>query len=560
MKCYVLALAGLLLVLPAQAQEVRTVSGSVSGHDGEPLVQAHVHLLPATGREAVHSTEVEADGTYRIEVDTAGWFNLQFTAVDRQSVSVPLLLEAESTELIVDARLATYPYADSLDRVSLIGDFNDFSFQSGAVEMERQGDGTFVAEVEVDGDTLAYQLLNVHAEGRSINGTMSDAYVYDGGGDYRSLVAVEGGRARIVFDPSALQRSDATSEVTFADEEAFAARFMHFKQHLDALQRSFSEQYVAMRDDGATQDELDAFREAFDWSAGRARLEELLAAASTSMQRHALLIAYVTGGGPGDSTYAAVLLDELEPTSPFWSVGYGTLVRTVRATKNEEAYAAYLKTALEGHPDDDIRAGILASMMYRAKEAGDEEEAMALYRRLRDTYPESIEARMARSQMDPERAIQEGASAPAFAVTSLEDSTVTYSNESLRGQTYLIDFWAVWCGPCIAEMPRLHAAYEKYRDRGFTILSLSFDSAPQDVIDYRTGEFRMPWLHAFLDGGFQSDVAKRYEVVGIPKPILIGPDGRILATENALRGEKLEETLAGIFGGGSATQTPEPRR
>ncbi len=53
----------------------------------------------------------------------------------------------------------------------------------------------------------------------------------------------------------------------------------------------------------------------------------------------------------------------------------------------------------------------------------------------------------------------------------------------------------------------------------------------------------MPWKHAFVEGGFESDVAGRFEVVGIPKPILIGPDGQIVATASDLRGEDLLKTL-----------------
>ena len=118
----------------------------------------------------------------------------------------------------------------------------------------------------------------------------------------------------------------------------------------------------------------------------------------------------------------------------------------------------------------------------------------------------------------------------------------------MKGQVYLIDFWAVWCGPCIAEMPNLHKVYEKYKDEGFTILSLSFDGSPDEVTEYREGEWKMPWLHAFVKGGFQADVAKSFQVLGIPKPILIGKDGAILATERDLRGEKLDKTLANLFG------------
>ncbi len=58
----------------------------------------------------------------------------------------------------------------------------------------------------------------------------------------------------------------------------------------------------------------------------------------------------------------------------------------------------------------------------------------------------------------------------------------------------------------------------------------------------------MPWLHTFVEGGFKSPLAESFEVWGIPKPILIGPAGTILATDSELRGEKLEATLARHLG------------
>ena len=146
--------------------------------------------------------------------------------------------------------------------------------------------------------------------------------------------------------------------------------------------------------------------------------------------------------------------------------------------------------------------------------------------------------------------LQVGEPAPAFEVQSLEDSTDTYRREELLGTTYLIDFWATWCAPCIAEMPILHEAYEKYRDRGFTILSMSFDAEPINVTLWRgTNEWTMPWLNGFVEGGFDSSVADSFGIVALPRPILIGPDGTILALEGDLRGEDLLRTLSRVFEG-----------
>lgn len=92
-------------------------------------------------------------------------------------------------------------------------------------------------------------------------------------------------------------------------------------------------------------------------------------------------------------------------------------------------------------------------------------------------------------------------------------------------------------------MVYLHKAYDRFEDHGLVILSLSLDQKPEDVEKYRKGEWAMPWLHTFVEDGFKSPLAESFEVWGIPKPILIGPDGTILAT-GGLRGDQLEVTLA----------------
>ena len=107
----------------------------------------------------------------------------------------------------------------------------------------------------------------------------------------------------------------------------------------------------------------------------------------------------------------------------------------------------------------------------------------------------------------------------------------------------LIDFWAVWCAPCRAEMPKIHEAYKEFSSDKFTILSLSFDPKVDAVDKYRKETWAMPWLHTFVEGGFNNELSKRFEVTGIPKPLLVNPQGIIVATGVELRGENLKTTL-----------------
>ena len=101
----------------------------------------------------------------------------------------------------------------------------------------------------------------------------------------------------------------------------------------------------------------------------------------------------------------------------------------------------------------------------------------------------------------------------------------------------------------MAEMEALHSAYEKYHARNFEIISISFDARPEDVLRYRRGRWTMPWRHAVVEGGLQSAISERFEVGGIPKPILVDAKGRIVAVDEELRGEYLGRTLERVLGG-----------
>ena len=101
----------------------------------------------------------------------------------------------------------------------------------------------------------------------------------------------------------------------------------------------------------------------------------------------------------------------------------------------------------------------------------------------------------------------------------------------------IVDCWASWCHPCVAEMPNLVAIYEKYHSQGLEILGISFDKEEKAWVDKVT-QLGMKWPQGSELNGWENQMMEKYGVNSIPCTFIINQEGIILA--RGLRGEELE--------------------
>ncbi|HWB25814.1 MAG TPA: TlpA disulfide reductase family protein [Chitinophagaceae bacterium] len=118
------------------------------------------------------------------------------------------------------------------------------------------------------------------------------------------------------------------------------------------------------------------------------------------------------------------------------------------------------------------------------------------------------------------------------------------SLSQFKGKYVLVDFWASWCRPCRAENPNVVAAYNEFKDKNFTILSVSLDERKANWL-YAINADHLTWNHVSDLQYWNNAVARTYHIESIPANFLIDPNGNIIAKN--LRGEELAARLEQIL-------------
>ena len=131
----------------------------------------------------------------------------------------------------------------------------------------------------------------------------------------------------------------------------------------------------------------------------------------------------------------------------------------------------------------------------------------------------------------------------AIEVKTLDGKPVKLAD--FKGKVLLIDFWATWCGPCVAELPNVIATYKKYHAQGFEILGISLDKDEKALKDF-LGSHEMPWAQFFDGRAWKNEVAVAYGVQSIPCTYLLDRGGKLYRQDlrGPALGREIEKLLA----------------
>ena len=203
--------------------------------------------------------------------------------------------------------------------------------------------------------------------------------------------------------------------------------------------------------------------------------------------------------------------------------------------KNIEAVSKAVESFISHHPED-LRNFNLLMTLAIAYAFGSKEQ-LALYNRIKKSYPD-------KSKFIDTKIKQIKSIGKPFELEFQDAITGTkISVKDLKGQVVVLDFWATWCGPCVAEMPKMKKLYAKYHDEGVQFIGISLDKSEDegglDALKKYVSEKEIPWPQYYLRKDGDIGFSNSWGISGIPALFIIDKKGNLKSVQARYKLEKL---------------------
>ena len=259
---------------------------------------------------------------------------------------------------------------------------------------------------------------------------------------------------------------------------------------------------------------------------------------------------YLTGNknfSVSDNFYAPIKDINFKDTTAFRSsVAYQTMLNThYSRLAGEDGAIGFLKRVDENLPNGYAKDRLMTDFLeFGLKPDENLDEVYTIYK---NSEPSEVNLSKITERYNVLKTITKGNASPTFNYENYKGGTTSLAD--LKGKYIYIDIWATWCGPCIREIPSLKKIEEEFSSKNVSFVSISIDRKK----DYETwkgmiAEKELGGIQLFADADWNSKFIQEYGILGIPRFILIDPQGNIVSADTlrpsdpALR-EMLEEMI-----------------